>query len=73
MTKIMVSLRSVFIMDDRCLAYGNPEIRKMKYYPTLRFYLLKSTEYLNFRHFRHFAILGISLGNLIVSQKDLAT
>jgi hypothetical protein len=34
---------------------------------------IKSIEYLNFRHFRHFAILGISLGNLIVSQKDLAT
>jgi hypothetical protein len=45
----------------------------MKYYPTLQLYLLKSTEYLNFRHFRQFAILGISWGNLIVSQKDLAT
>jgi hypothetical protein len=31
---------------------------------------IKSIEYLNFRHF---AILGNSLGNLIVSQKDLAT
>jgi hypothetical protein len=37
------------------------------------FLLIKSIEYLNFRHFRHFAILGISWGNLIVSQKDLAT
>ena len=37
------------------------------------FLLIKSVEYLNFRHFRQFAILGISLGNLIVSQKDLAT
>jgi hypothetical protein len=36
-------------------------------------FLIKSTEYLNFRHFRHFATLDISLGNLIVSQKDLAT
>jgi hypothetical protein len=36
-------------------------------------YFLKSTEYLNFRHFRHFAILGIYWDNLIVSQKDLAT
>jgi hypothetical protein len=36
-------------------------------------FLLKSTEYLNFSHFSHFAILGISLGNLIVPQKDLAT
>jgi hypothetical protein len=34
------------------------------------FLLIKSIEHLNFRHF---AILGISLGNLIVSQKDLAT
>ncbi len=33
-------------------------------------FLFKSIEYLNFRHF---AILGISLGNLIVPQKDLAT
>ena len=33
----------------------------------------KSTEYLNFSHFSHFAILGISLGNYIVSQKDLCT
>jgi hypothetical protein len=37
------------------------------------FLFIKSIEYLNFRHFRHFATLGISLGNLIVSQKDLAT
>jgi hypothetical protein len=34
------------------------------------FFFIKSIEYLNFRHF---AILGISLGNLIVSQKNLAT
>jgi hypothetical protein len=37
------------------------------------FLLIKSVEYLNFRHFRHFAILGISLGSLIFTQKDLAT
>jgi hypothetical protein len=37
------------------------------------FFFIKSIEYLNFRHFRHFAILGISLGNLIFSQKNLAT
>ena len=37
MPKIMVSLRSVFNMDDRCLAYVNPEIRKIKYYPTMYF------------------------------------
>jgi len=35
-------------------------------------FLLKSTEYLNFSHFSHFAILVISLGNLMVPQKDLA-
>ena len=74
MTKIVVSLRSVLIMNDQFRVYCNPEIRKIKLlYPTLRFNLLKSTEYLNFRHFRHFAILGISLGNLNISQKDLAT
>jgi hypothetical protein len=33
-------------------------------------FLFKSIGYLNFRHF---ANLGISLCNLIVSQKDLAT
>jgi hypothetical protein len=37
------------------------------------FLLIKSIEYLNFRHFRHFAILGISWGNFIFTQKDLAT
>jgi hypothetical protein len=38
----------------------NPDfIFKNKIIPDLAF-LLKSTEYLNFRHFRHFAILGIS-------------
>ena len=75
MTKIVVSLRSVLIKNDRCLAYGNPEIRKIKYSTRPRGFicLLKSTEFLNFRHFRHFATLGIYLGNLIVSQKDLAT
>jgi hypothetical protein len=65
----MVSLRSVFIMNDRCLAYTNPGIRKIKKYPILRFYLLKSTEFLNFRHFRHFEILGISTSNFIIILK----
>jgi len=31
--------------------------------------LLKSTEYLNFRHFRHFAILGISASSIILILK----
>lgn len=37
----MVSLRPVFNMADRCLAYVNPEIRKIEQYPTIRYYLLK--------------------------------
>jgi len=32
-------------------------------------YLLKSTEFLNFRHFRHFAILGISASSFILTLK----
>jgi len=32
-------------------------------------YLLKSTEYLSFRHFRHFAILGISASSFILTLK----
>jgi len=42
MTKIVVLLRSVFIMSDQFRAYCNPEIREIKLYPTLRFNLLKS-------------------------------
>lgn len=61
MTKIVVSLRSVLIKNDRCLAYGNPEIRKIKIVPDPAvLFFLKSTEYLNFRHFRDFVILGIT-------------
>jgi hypothetical protein len=37
------------------------------------FLSIKWTEYLNFRHFRHFAILGTFWDNLVASQKDLAT
>jgi hypothetical protein len=29
MPKIVESLRSVFIMNDRCLAYPEPEIREI--------------------------------------------
>jgi hypothetical protein len=39
MTKIVVSLRSVFIMNGQCLAYGNPEPSEIKYYPKLRFFI----------------------------------
>jgi len=67
MPKIVESLRSVFSMNDRCLAYGEPEIREI--IPDLAFYLLKLTEYLNFRHFRHFAILGISASSFIFTLK----
>jgi len=66
MPKIVESLRSIFIMNDRCLAYPKPEIREI--IPDLAF-LLKLTEYLNFRHFRHFAILGISASSFIFALK----
>jgi len=39
MTKIMVSLRSVFILNGQCLLFGNPEIRQIKSYPTLHFFI----------------------------------
>jgi hypothetical protein len=73
MPKIVESLRSVFSMNDRCLAYGKPEIREI--IPDLAFYLLKLTEYLNLSRaswpngFRHFAILGISASSFIFTLK----
>jgi hypothetical protein len=39
MPKIVESLRSVFIMNDRCLAYGKPEIREI--IPDLAFLFIK--------------------------------
>jgi hypothetical protein len=59
-------MTDIFSMKNKKSASG------YNYIPCF-FLLIKSIEYLNFRHFRHFAILGISLDNLIVSQKDLAT
>jgi len=39
MPKIVESLRSVFIMNDRCLAYEKPEIREI--IPDLAFLFIK--------------------------------
>jgi len=39
MPKIVESLRSVFIMNDRCLAYEKPEVREM--IPDLAFIFIK--------------------------------
>jgi len=69
----MVSLRSVFIITSDIFSMKNNKSASGYNYRPCFFLLIKSIEYLNFRHFRHFSILGISLGNLIVSQKDLAT
>ncbi|CAB1082609.1 hypothetical protein D1AOALGA4SA_10211 [Olavius algarvensis Delta 1 endosymbiont] len=38
MTKIVVSLRSVFKMNDRFLPYGNLSARNTDQYRVLRFY-----------------------------------
>ncbi len=73
MPKIMGSLRSVFIKKSDIFSMKNEKSASGYNYIPCFFLLIKSIEYLNFRHFRHFAILGISWGNLIVSQKDLAT
>ena len=35
----MVSLHSIFNMADQCLAYVNPEIRKIEQYPTIIIHL----------------------------------
>jgi len=69
MPKIMVSLRSVFIKKSDIFSTKNEKSASGYNYIPCFFLLIKSIEFLNFRHF---AILGIYWGNLIVSQKDLA-
>jgi len=71
MPKIVESLRSVFIMNDRCLAYEKPEIREI--IPDLASLFIKidpPKADLNFRHFRHFAILGISASSFIFTLNN---
>ena len=65
----MVSLRSVFSMIENWLVHGkNYKILiKSEHCGSS---VLKSTEYTNFRHFRHFVILGISLPSGLVRNVD---
>jgi hypothetical protein len=70
MTKIVVSLRSVFIIYAWYFQHENQKSVNESYSLPCFPLFLKSIEYLNFRHF---TILGISWGNLIFTQKDLAT
>ena len=73
MTKIVVSLRSIFIVNGCYLGMKNKKSASVYIYRNSFYLFIKSIVYINFRHFSHFAILGTSLDNLIVSQKDVAT
>jgi len=73
MPKIVASLRSVFIINAWYFQHENQKSLNEYNRIPCYFLLIKSIEYLNFRHFRHFVILGISLGHLIFTQKNLAT
>jgi len=71
MPKIVVSLRSSFFKGSRCLQKKRQKpAKENNRFPWVSLYIL-STEYLNFRHFRQFAILGISLNSLIYALKSI--
>jgi hypothetical protein len=59
MTKIVVSLRSAFQYEPIGSDPQKVCTHKVKRYDAAGVYLMKSIEYLNFRQFSHFLILGI--------------
>jgi len=61
MTKIAVSLRSVFLIIDF-----------MRKHSTLIINFLEWAEYLNFRQFSHFTILVISTNSLAITLKRIS-